>query len=188
MALAKIDRAPNAEDLGIVEAWLDKGETADTLRTGFEIKMKQRNGKPPSALRYFDAFLTERREARLRPAAAAVVMTIAPNAPQPALSAADQAIQDRLAPFQAAHLKDRNSNPWPPEFADFSPASEVSALADRWLIQAEGWASRAQRRDLKPPHFANVRTVRASFDVDLVRAEEALLEEMTAPDPPEAAD
>lgn len=52
MALANINRTPNADDLGVVKSWLDAAVEPDTMRAVVESGMKRRDGKPPTALRY----------------------------------------------------------------------------------------------------------------------------------------
>jgi hypothetical protein len=185
VALANFGRAPNADDLGTVEAWLNKGETADTLRTGFEIKMEQRNGKPPSVLRYFDSFLTERRDARHRPASP--VIALPQIAPAPPLSDADKATRDRLQPSQDAWMKD-HSCPFAPTLDAFKAAcltEKGATLAYRWLELWAVWNRSRRPGDLKPPDFTLMVQDPDRFEAVLLEIEE---EVMTAPDPPEAAD
>lgn len=83
MLLARITRAPNADDLGAVRGWLDAGYAADGMRGVIEAKMIQRGAKPPpTSLVYFNGPMREALGSK--PSPAATVISIA--APAPALS------------------------------------------------------------------------------------------------------
>jgi hypothetical protein len=54
MRLAGIDRAPNAEDIGVVDSWRSAAIPADAMSLMVESGMQRRKGIPPTSLRYFD--------------------------------------------------------------------------------------------------------------------------------------
>lgn len=181
-ALAGLGRAPNAEDLGWVEAWADQGFSPETMRGVIEIKRAQMNGKQVTGLRYFHGAMQDTRKSRGRPAAA-----LAPKAVAPVLSAEDQAIRDLLRPSQDAWRKDRGC-PFAPTLEAFTAAclnEKGKALAHRWLDLWTVWDDRRRPRDLKPPDFTLMVQDPERFETALLEIEEEVL---TAPDPPEAAD
>lgn len=186
VALAGLNRAPNADDLSIVETWLEAGETRDTLTAGIEIKMGQRKGKPPTMLRYFDGFLTERRDARRRRPASTVIALPQSAAPAPPVSDADRALRDLLKPSADAWIKDR-SCPFAPTLESFKAAGTTEkgkALAYRWLELWSVWDRHGRPADLKPPDFTLMVHDPDRFETALLEIEE----ELTAPDPPQASD
>jgi hypothetical protein len=182
--LAGLSRAPNAEDLGWVEAWTEQGFSADTMRGVIEIKRGQLNGKRVTGLRYFDGPMQDSRKAKGRLATAPVAT---PDSPAPAaVSDADKALQDLLRPSQDAWRKDR-SCPFAPILDTFKAAiltEKGKTLAYRWLELWAVWDRSNRPRDLKPPDFSLIVQNPDRFETALLEIEE----ELTAPDPPQAAD
>jgi hypothetical protein len=129
MALAGISRAANADELGSVQAWSAAGDTADEMRAGIKIKMKQRNGKPPVSLCYFDKPLRQAREARRRPATAAAPSRVPPAAPPP-LSEAEKAAADAEERATAAQIAKAE------EGLDAGLAARWASIRDRLKAEA----------------------------------------------------
>jgi hypothetical protein len=181
VALAGITRAADAEELGQVEAWLDAKFSAETMRGVIQIKRKQAGYKPPTKLTWFNGAMMDTRKANGRhpPVSVSPPAPVGAAAVTAPLSEADKALRDRLAAFK---------HEFPPSVADFGSDAKHAAFAVRWLDVADGWVKFGRHRDLKPPDFSGVRLQRAQFEMDLIAAEEALLEVLTDPDPPMAAD
>lgn len=181
MALAKIARAPNAEELGVVKSWLDAGLVADTMRAVIDAGMKRRNGKPPTTLRYFDNAMRTVIAGVRQPEVTAVAQP-APAAPPPALSPAERALKDELhALWQRAHTGRKSC--LPPVFATYQAAASNGHEPDarRWLTVYKGCLAMDSLGDL--PEFAAYLHTPADYEATMLEIEE----ELTAPDP-EAAD
>ncbi|MGD0107294.1 MAG: hypothetical protein ABSC06_25130, partial [Rhodopila sp.] len=179
VALARLGRAANADDLGAVQAWSDAGDTPGQMRQAIEIKRRQIGDKAVSGLAYFNGCMKDARVRRRLPEATVAlssggVGTQDKPAPAP-LSPADQALIDRLRAVKHSY---------PPSLADFQAGAKMAQQAVRWLHAAEAWASAGWHRDLKPPDFTTATLNRATFEEDMLAVEEAL----TDPDPPGAAD
>jgi hypothetical protein len=65
VAMARLGRPANPDDLGLLAAWLDQGFSPETMRAVIEVKLGQRNGKPPTGLRYFDGAMQDTRKATM---------------------------------------------------------------------------------------------------------------------------
>jgi hypothetical protein len=178
-ALAGISTSTNAgSDLGTVERWM-MHHSPDAIRALVAEKTKAA-GKAVRSLKYFDPAFDETLEARTRPARACDPKAAPPaRAPAPALSAADQALLDRLKAPAAAWHKDLHGCPSPPSMAAFKDVA-TAVEAERWLTVWEAWNERGRPHGLKPPSFANRGVQRAEYDADMAEIEE----ELTGPDPP----
>lgn len=177
MALAKITRAPNADDLGAVRKWLEAAYAMDAMRGVIETKMEQRNGKPPpTSLVYFNAPMHQALGSKLAPAPAS--SPAAAPAPAAVLSAADQVLKDELhGLWQRAHTARKSR--LPPVFAAYQAAASNGHEPDarRWLAVYKGCLAADSLGGL--PEFGSYLTSPADYEATLLEIEDAL----TAPDP-----
>lgn len=78
MTLAGIIRPAKPDEVGAVERWTTKGFRTDAIQGVIEAKMKERDGKPPRTLLYFDELMHE----ALGPKSPASVIAL-PQSPAP---------------------------------------------------------------------------------------------------------
>lgn len=181
VALGKIERAANVDDLGFVQAWRDAGDTPDEMREVISIKRRQINGKAIASLGYFDGAMADARDARSRATTTAAQppgKSKAAPAPAAVLSPSDQALRDQLAGIKHG---------FPPSLEDFRAGSLFTDWAARWLAVALVWVESGRDSDLKPPDFTLARFGKATFEADLDAVEGVVEEYLTGPDPPPEA-
>jgi hypothetical protein len=192
MVLANFDRLPNGGEIGCVGGWRQLGasnklDAATSIEvTQSVIKNRTRRCSEgslpkPETLHYFDK---EVRKALLaRSHGGTSLLTAAAPAP---LSDADKTLRDLLRPSQDAWRKDR-SCPFAPTLETFRAAcltEKGKTLAYRWLELWAVWDRSNRPSDLKPPDFTLIVQDPERFETALLEIEE----EITAPDPPQAAD
>jgi hypothetical protein len=160
----------------VIKSWLDEGDSADLMRAAIETGMRRRNGKPPSAMRYFDNLVRDARAAARAPAAAS------PAPPAAPLPAADQALKDELnALWRQAHAAGKSC--LPPLHAAYQAKvlNGHEAPARRWLNAYKDCLAADSLGDL--PRFDAYLLSPADYETTMLEIEEVL----SGPDPPAAA-
>ena len=182
-ALARLDRAPNARELGQVQGWLDAGLAAETMRAVIANRMSRGKGVKPESLVYFDKGMREALKAGSPPRSA-----VAASSPAVPLSDAEKVLRDLLRASRDAWLKDR-SCPFPPDPNSFSAAfasEQTELLAYYWLEVWDSWDKTGRRSDLKPPDFTLLARDPAGFEKRLRELDEEFAGPETAdPGPPD---